>query len=418
MLSFVRITVFLIAGCLAAHTAAAQEAKKPPAQYLMSVSTDNMAMPGMAAGQGGGLGGMVASLVTGGLGGGAQRSLWLDLLGPETPADPVAEHQLPPGLKMGKSLPLLTPASVKGDRAEPAEQGQREDVKILFYWGCGEEIRPGQPKVLDTAKMSAEAFGQMPVARKGSSVVRLAPRQGWTYGEWPNRETRVQVSGDGSLAGNHLIKGNYTPDIGFALDQRYDFMEPVGFTRSEGGLADAIRLGWRTVPNATGYFMMATGGSGDAKEVVMWNSSEPQEMGGGLMNYVAPGTVQKYIKEKVVLPPDATSCTIPKGIFKTAEGAVLMFIAYGNEANFAQPPKPADPKAPWHPLWTAKVRFKSTGMLPLGMDSKELGAEPGENKRTTAEPKDPGQAQPGAGEADPLKGVKDGAKKLKGIFGF
>jgi hypothetical protein len=266
--------------------------------------------------------------------------------------------------------------------------------------------------------MSTADFSQVPVARKGSSVMRLSPRQGWTYGEWPNRETRIQVPGEGALAGNHLIKGNYSPEIGFSLDQRHDFMEPVVFTKSEGGLADAIRLGWRTVPNSTGYFMMATGGSGNAKEVVMWNSSEVQEMGGGLMTYVAPVTVRNYIKEKVVLPPDVTSCTIPKGIFKTAEGAVLMFIAYGNEANFAQPPKPADPKVPWHPIWTAKVRFKSTGMLLLGMDMNEADAEPAEKKPAAAEQKDPGQAQPGAKEADPLKDVKDGAKKLKGIFGF
>lgn len=413
---FIRVAMLLTASVFMAHPVVALDTKKPPAQYLMSIATDNAAMPGMSGG-GQGLGGMLASMVTGGLGGGAQRSLWLDLLGPETPPAPLAEHQIPPGLKMGNSLPLLTPAPVKTDRKEPAEEGQREDVKILFYWGCGEEIRPGQPKILDTAKMSAADFSQVPVARKGSSVVRLSPRQGWTYGEWPNRETRIQVPGDGSLAGNHLIKGNYTPDIGFLLDQRHDFMEPVAFTKAEGALADAIRLGWRTVPNATGYFMMATGGSGDAKEVVMWNSSERQEMGGGLMNYVSPGTVQKYIKEKVVLPPEVTTCTIPKGIFKTAEGAVLMFIAYGNEANFAQPPKPADPKAPWNPIWTAKVRFKSTGMLPLGMDMGEMGAEQNEKRATTGQ-KDNGQAAPGAAEANPMKDVVDGAKKLKGIFGF
>jgi len=163
---------------------------------------------------------------------------------------------------------------------------------------------------------------------------------------------------------------------------------------------------------------MATGGRGDAKEVVMWNSSERQEMGAGLMNYVSPGTVQKYIKEKVVLPPEVTTCTIPKGIFKTPEGAVLMFIAYGNEANFAQPPKPADPKAPWNPIWTAKVRFKSTGMLPLGMDMGAMGTEQNEGKPATTGQKDAGQAAPGAAEANPMKDVVDGAKKLKGIFGF
>ena len=415
---FIPVAAVLMVVALSAGPVSAQDGRKPAAQYLVSVSTDNLAVPGMPAGEGG-LGGMIASLVTGGVGGGAQRTLWLDLLGPETPAEPKAEHQIPPGLKMGGSLPLLTPAPVRSERVEsqPAEEHERQDTRILFYWGCGEAIGPGQPKVLDTAKMSTADFSQIPVARQGSSVVRLSPRQGWTYGEWPNRETRVQVPGDGSLQGEHLIKGNYAPEINFSLNERQDFMAPVVFTRTEGSLADAMRLEWRSVPNATGYFMMATGGSGDAREVVMWNSSERQEMGGGLMNYVAPGTVQKYVKEKVVLPPDATTCTIPKGIFKSAEGAMLMFIAYGPEANFAQPPKPADPKAPWNPVWTAKVRFKSSGMLPLGMETSDAGAAPGEDKPTSGQ-KAEGETQPEGGAPSPMKDVMDGAKKLKGIFGF
>jgi hypothetical protein len=39
-------------------------------------------------------------------------------------------------------------------------------------------------------------------------------------------------------------------------------------------------------------------------------------------------------------------------------------------------------------------------------------------KRTATEQKDAGQAQPGAGESNALKDVMDGAKKLKGVFGF
>jgi hypothetical protein len=52
------------------------------------------------------------------------------------------------------------------------------------------------------------------------------------------------------------------------------------------------------------------------------------------------------------------------------------------------------------------------------MDMGEMGAEPGVEKRTAAEQKDAGQAQPGAGESNALKDVMDGAKKLKGVFGF
>lgn len=397
---------------LAALGASAEEAKKPAAQYLMSVATENMSIPGMP-GTGGGLEGMMSSMGMGAMGVGPRRSLWLDLLGPETPPSPGAEHLIPPGLKMGSSLPLRTPAPGKGATHETG--GERQDVRILLYWGCGDAIRPGQPKVLDTAKMSPEEYGPVLVSRKGSGVVRLAPRKGWTYGEWPNPEKQVPVPADGSLQGDHVVKGNYTPDIKFSLDQRRDFMEPVVFTRSEGGLADAIRFEWRAVPGATGYFMMAIGGHEGKKEVILWNSSEVQEVGGALMGYVAPATVRKYIKEKVVFEPGVTRCTIPKGIFQGAEGAVLQLIAYGEEANFAHPPKPADPKAPWNPVWTAKVRLKSTGMLMLG---EAMGATAGEPASAGKDEPRSGQAQQAPAGSDPVQDAVEGAKKLKGLLGF
>ena len=44
-------------------------------------------------------------------------------------------------------------------------------------------------------------------------------------------------------------------------------------------------------------------------------------------------------------------------------------IAYGDEANFSDPPRPADPKIPWKINWTVKARFKSTASTILGMDA-------------------------------------------------
>ena len=35
----------------------------------------------------------------------------------------------------------------------------------------------------------------------------------------------------------------------------------------------------------------------------------------GLIDYLPPSTVDKWIKEKVLLAPTVTSCAIPKGIF-------------------------------------------------------------------------------------------------------
>jgi hypothetical protein len=330
--------------------------------------------------------------------------MWLDLLGPETPASPSADHFVPPGLKMGSSLPLVTPKPQ--GRIETEGGGKREDIKILLYWGCGDSVRAGQPRVLDTAKMSADDYGAFVVARGGGSRFRLSPRKGWTYGDWPNQDKPVPVPNDGSLVGEHVIKGNYSPDIKFTLDERRDFLAPVVFTKAEGGLADAVKLEWKGVPRALGYFMMATAGSDSRREIVIWTSSELADMGGGLMTWLPSATVQKYIQQKVIMKPDTTRCTIPKGVFQKVEGAAVQFIAYGEEANFAYPPKPADPKAKWEPIWTAKVRVKSTGMLPLGVEGGAHGAD---SARDTDKP---------AEESTPTDAVGEGVKKLKGLFGF
>lgn len=401
MRSLVRLT-FLASSLLLAFSGTANAAK-PTAQYWMSVSTENMTVPGMEAASGGGLEGMLGSMAMKGMGvGGQNRTLFLDLLGPDTPTSPSAEHLIPPGLKMGNSLPLVTPAPRGSTETEAG--GKREDIRILLYWGCGDSIRTGQPRVLDTAKMSAEDYASVLVSRGGGSRFRLAPRKGWTYGDWPNREKPIPVPESGSLQGEHLIHGNYTPDIKFTLDERRDFMAPVMFTKAEGGLADAMKIEWRSIPTTIGYFMMATGANEQGKEIIIWTSSEVQDMGGGLITYLPNATVQKYIKQKVVFGPDVTRCTLPKGIFKSTEGAALQFIAYGDELNLAHPPKPANPKAKWEPIWTAKVRLKSTGMLPLGVEGQSGAA--GKSDKAKKE------------ESSPVDSAVEGVKKLKGLFGF
>ena len=174
MCSFTRLTLLTSSFLLA--FSGTVNAAKPAAQYWMSISTENMTVPGMEAASGGGLEGMLGSMAMKGMGvgGGPNRTLFLDLLGPDTPASPSAEHLIPPGLKMGSSLPLVTPTPHGSTGTE--EGGKREDIRILLYWGCGDNVRTGQPRVLDTAKMSAEDYSSVLVSRGGGSRFRLAPR--------------------------------------------------------------------------------------------------------------------------------------------------------------------------------------------------------------------------------------------------
>ena len=47
---------------------------------------------------------------------------------------------------------------------------------------------------------------------------------------------------------------------------------------------------------------------------------------------------------------------------------MLMMTAYGPESWITYPPKPADPKQPWNPEWSVRLRAKSSASAMLGMD--------------------------------------------------
>lgn len=406
----------------------AAEGSKPYAHYWMSVSTQNMTMPGMSASEMGMLGGLMGR---GGPGMGLQRDLRLQLVSPQaTPQAPDAGHDIPPGQNMGPMLPLLVPEQGRPARMERGEMGERSEEmekpkgRMLIYWGCGEKVRAGQPRVLDMAKASPAEFTRMMSSRQPTHQSPPAPRAGWTYADWPNRDSQVAVPRDASLQGGQLVHANFAPDIRFNIGAQHDFMAPVEFSSVTGGLADSIAFQWRSIPTAIGYFSMAMGSGGQGADTVFWSSSEVADMGWGLLDYLSPADVRRFIKEKVVLTPETTSCAIPQGIFKNAEGAMLQFIAYGDELNLVHPPRPADVKQPWQPIWSAKVRLKSTGMLPLGQEDNSARAGRGDRggRSYTSEPRPRGGRSYTSDQPAARRGAEDGVldkvNKIRGLLPF
>jgi len=399
---------------LPAAAFAQQQVVKPPvANYWVNVETAaGMSMPGME-----GMGGFMAGMMGGQ--GQSGRKIMLQL-GSQRPADggPRADHFIPSGMSMGPSLPLLTPQRAPVER-EPTDIPQGMDKprgRMLIYWGCGESARSGQPVIVDFAKLGQ---GQTPpnmTSRRVSVPSGPSPSRAKTYGDWPNQQNTKAVPDSASLKGDHQIKGNYSPDIQFSLSE--DFMDRVELSSAARGNG-AVNVSWNAVGTATGYFATVFGSDG-GNDMVMWSSSELQEMGGMLMNYVPPAEVARLIREKIVLAPSVTECTVPAEVVKRAGGSpFLNFIAYGPEANFVQPPRPSDPKQPWEQIWTAKVRFKSTASTLLGEASGGGGRRPARTQgpspaseagaEQTAEP-----AQKPAAGPDPLK---EGVNILRGIFG-
>ncbi|MBL8540543.1 MAG: hypothetical protein JNK68_09240 [Betaproteobacteria bacterium] len=408
-MSFVKSRI-AVAAISAFPLVAAADTKAPQAQYWVDVATNNSSIPGMP----GGLGGIVGSMM--GMAGGPQQSLNLWLYSRNAkPASPEATHDIPQALNMGPTLPLVLP-TVEKKTPSPEEEGtpgkiEKPKARMLFYWGCGEAVRPGQPKVADTEKMSLVQFGQ---TMKGRSAPERGP---WGPGRavWPNQQDNRPVPAGASLQGDHLVHGNYTPEIKFKLGQQQDFMAPVQLV-AQGSPAESVRLEWQAIPTATGYFLMALGHRSANGEMIVWTSSEVQDSGFGLMSYLPNDFVRKLITEKVILPPSTQTCAIPKGIFEGSEGTMVRMIAYGEELNLAYPPRPADAKANWEPIWTAKVRVKSEGMAFLGMGDAMM-RHGGGSERGVAPPAGAPEQESGAGSR-PVDPVKEGVDALKKLLPF
>jgi hypothetical protein len=394
---------------------AQQQVKPPVANYWLNVETAaGMAIPGM-----GGAGSFMAGM----MGGQGQSGRKMTLqLGSQRPADggPRADHFIPSGMGMGPSLPLLTPQRAPVER-EPGERGMPEGMeqpkgRMLIYWGCGENARAGQPVIIDFAKLGQ---GQTPpnmVSRRVSAPGGPSSSRAKTYGDWPNQQNTKAVPDSASLRGDHQIKGNYSPDIQFTLGE--DFMDRVELSNAARGNG-AVNVSWNAVGTATGYFATVFGSDG-GNDMVMWSSSELQEMGGALMGYVPPAEVARLVREKVVLPSSTTECTVPAEVVKRSGGTPFFnFIAYGPEANFAQPPRPQDPKQPWEPLWTVKARFKSTASTLLGDAGGSGGARRPARTQAPAQPQagESGGEQTAEPAQKPVDPLKEGVNILRGIFG-
>ena len=338
-------------------------------------------------------------------GGGVQKSLSLQLQADRTAPSPDAEHQPPAGLNTGV-LPLVTPVSQPAPPPSdpmPQARGEGGRMRMLIYHGCGEPTGPGQPLVIeistDNPGQGASQMTALMEAVRVSPETPPSPGAGRTYGEWPNNRSSQPIPANGSLVGDHLVRGNYTPDIPFSLGADQDFMEPVQLT----GVADGGSLGWNAVGGARGYFAM-TMGANQAGDMVAWTSSDIPVSFGQVPDILSPSDLERLIRQGVVLPATTTRCPIPGAVQTAAPQSMLRVIAFGGEANFSYPPRPTNPREAWNIEHVVKVRYTSGVSTILGMDMSDLGGDEGPARGREA----PGSRQPAPNPADAVRGLLGG----------
>jgi len=349
----------LIAATAVIGAAPAKKDPPPIANYWMDVATTS----GFGAGMmGGGRPDMaqVMQMMQGG-GGEVGHTINLYLASRDKAAAPQANHLIPPGLQMGPSLPLVTPAAAKPAPATPGLPAnfQQPKGKMLIYWGCGEHAGAGQPTVVDFAKVAA---GQMPpgfAAMAQAVQAAQPPRAGQSagYGEWPNDKDPRPVPATGSLLGAHKVEGNYSPPIAFSLASGQDFMPGLSLREAGTMPSGAMRLMWTPAAQATGYALSMFGAS-QSGDVLVWTSASKAAAFPN-MDYLSPAQVKTLIASGGALPPSANECTIPAEVVKASPAGMVMMIGYGPEAFFSDKPKA--------PTWTTRVRYKTNASLMLGM---------------------------------------------------
>ena len=409
------VAVLLVASTFAA-TAQTSNVKPPQAQAWIDVATySGMGMPGMGAAGGNPLGAL-GGLFGGGAGaaknsfgqtqtGAAGRWVDVTLMTRANPSLAEAQQAVPagflsPALKLQSPKEVRTPAPRDDDDKVVEQDYERPKGKLLLYWGCGATVRPGQPKVLDMATASATDMAKFFVSRRAT---QRGAHSAVGRPVWPSPADERMVPDNASLVGEHQFSGSGVPEgFRFQIQAAQDLMPALQMQQvDQGGATD---LTWAALPTARAYFIA---GMGAAKqdEMVIWTSSEVPEAGFGLIDYQTNAAVDRWLKEKVLLAPATTHCAVPKGVFP-GQGGMLRAIAYGNELNLAHPPRPADPKAVWEPVWAAKLRVKSVATVMLGMP--QMGQMPPAGTEPAPKP------QPEEKKEDKMPKPLD---LLKGILG-
>jgi hypothetical protein len=266
--------------------------------------------------------------------------------------------------------------------------------------------------VLDFSKLSSTEAQKFFIAR---SATQRGAHSAVGRPHWPNRDDARMVPANASLVGEHGFSGQGVPEgFRFNVPAAQDLMPAVELAQRDSG--GATVLDWKPLPTARAYFIAAAGGksgggSADVGEIVFWTSSEEPDTGSGLVDYQTNAAVDRWLREKVLLAPSTTSCTVPKGIF--GQGAMLRMIAYGTELNLAHPPRPTDPKIAWEPQWAAKVRVKSVASAMLGMDMGSMMRGGGKEEAPPAAEAAKKDDKPPSAVDEAL----DAAKRLRGLFG-
>lgn len=305
--------------------------------------------------------------------GAPSRQLELRLQSPQTAASPAAEHRIPAALAMGAALPLTSVAEGPG---QPQREWKEEDIpegkgRLLIFRGCAESAGAGQPEIISLQGLTREQRRQ---ALSGLKRLGTATGPTGTSGRWPSGEEAPAVPPQASLVGNHVVAGNYAPEIRFQVGSAHDFLAPVKLTSTPAG--GAQRLSWPAIPTALGYQATATGMGRQEGDIVMWTSSELPMADSGVPEALRAPEAARLVQRGVLLAPERTTCAVSAQAMAAMGAAMVTFTAYGDTLLLSSPQG--------SPAWRLSLERRSTATRLLGEGMERLDPGSGEGQEAPA----------------------------------
>ena len=254
----------------------------------------------------------------------ASRSVMIELMSEKrADAQSAAEVAVPEGLKVGSKVALKFDLTQPPTETQPPDKADANEVKLTLksYWGSHSEVPKGQPSVTQVASRRS-------VASEGADPSDY-PEKSYAY--WPGFDDEA-LDRTATPPGKYTLTTNYVGGTSVTLDSDQSFLAPIelGGLKKNIDLDKPIAIKWKKVPNALGYVLRAIGGN--AKETIIWTSaSKPDKLTAVDLRPVSKEELTELLKKKLLLPSDATSCTIPAGIFKGSDSVMLTVTALGRD---------------------------------------------------------------------------------------
>ncbi|HLK16747.1 MAG TPA: hypothetical protein VKT78_18210 [Fimbriimonadaceae bacterium] len=272
------------------------------------------------------------------------RKLTIRLFTPSiAPDNATATVQPPPGLKLGDKLDLdlfrpqpPTPPK-EGDTSKPTTGGDKlQDFTIKIYWGSSDTVQPGQPKVISLSSLGIEQKMEMMARMRQmspSSPTSYYYKENWTTGYWPSKNQPGEIQKDASLTGTFNLTTSYAGNVSIDAPEGVDFMPAFELSSPDLGtrpsMDGALPFQWAAMPTAIGIYASAVGMEGQ-NTIIIWTSSDSfSEQSMGNSGFLSGTEVRARVASHHFMPGDATSFTIPAGIFKDAGFAMISMVGYG-----------------------------------------------------------------------------------------